>query len=373
MNHDLYPVEVTPSVSKQIVDAAKSGEIWKRLAWDDADSCNIRFDKADKYLYDPECFFTITFAETVPRGIHVLILFPETLEQVNTGKVRDVATINRIIDANLGKNPKHVQAVLCVGDTLYKVSGVTGRPYMHWAATLEYTTSRNPSRWQQTPILASTNGHFASTGLCPVFGQHKRESFVPRGCSKVYTPNGYVVWSLDTAAPVPAVRREALSKATVQDRAQRDMIPDHEMDQYQRRPVVATTTARKHDSTATTTTEDDQDRATDDDNTRSEDYSSINVVISELPTPRPFSQTHTSAAVLASGFFNLDADEAPSPVPSHDFAPPRAPEVMPRGDAMDIPMLPIYSAPQDSRARRAPASRPHRPEDSAQRLEDSAE
>jgi len=364
MNHDLYPVEVTPSVSKQIVDAAKSGEIWKRLAWDDADSCNIRFDKADKYLYDPECFFTITFAETVPRGIHVLILFPETLEQVNTGKVRDVAAINRIIDANLGKNPKHVQAVFCIGDTLYKVSGVTGRLYMHWAATLEYTTSRNPSRWQQTPILASTNRHFASTGLCPVFGQHKRESFVPKGCSKVYTPNGYVVWSLDTAAPVPAVRREALSKATVQDRAQREMIPDHEMDQYQRRPVVAT--ARKHESVATTTTEDDQDRATDDDNTRSEDYSSINVVISELPTPRPFSQTHTSAAVLASGFFNLDADEAPSPVPSHDFAPPRVPEVTPRGDAMDIPMLPIYSAPQDSRARRALVSRTPRLEDSVE-------
>lgn len=198
MNLDLYPVESTPNTSENILKGLdpQSGEVWLRLPYNDADSCKVAFDHAAKWTYEATYFFTITLAATVPRGVRLLLLFPDTRAVLDTSKVRDVAAINRVISANLGKDPKTTQAVLCVGDALYKVSGVSGRLYMHWAETLEYANGRTPTRWRNTPILASTDTHFGATGLYPVFGQHKRHSFIPRGCETFYTPAGFVVWSL---------------------------------------------------------------------------------------------------------------------------------------------------------------------------------
>lgn len=150
-----------------------------------------------------------------------------------------------------------------------------------------------------------------------------------------------------------------MNRATVMDRAQRDMIPDHEVPKYQRRaPLGVVTRTETATISATTTTEDDQA-------THSEDYDSLTVYIPELPTPRPFGHTTAASAVLASNFFSLDVDDAvcsSSPdtsrsltettIESHDFDHP--------GDA--IPMIrvaPVYSSPVDSQAQRT-RSRQHR-------------
>ena len=242
---------------------------------------------------------------------------------------------------------------------------------------MEYTASRNPSRWLQTPILASTNGHFKATGLFPIFGQHKLHSFIGRGCSVICAPRNYVVWSLDTKTPAPPVKCEAMSQASVSDRAQRDMIPDHEMHKYQPHLAQATT-----DDQSGTTTEDDQSRGQiSGAGTNSEDYDSITVFISELPTPRPFAPGTGASAVLSSGFFALDPDSESSPdvahgrpaAPAaavsshHDFSPSPPYHARAVTDAMtlhEIPMVPLYSSPKDSHARRT--ARPRRLEDSAE-------
>lgn len=369
----------TPSVSQHILTTIKTGDFYTHLPFHTDESCKVQFANAARHLYEKKYFFTITLATTIPRGVRLLLVFPERRVVLDTSEERDVASINRFIDTNLSRDPKTIQMVLCVGDSLYKVSGVTGRLYMHWAATLEYTSGRTPTRWKQAPILATTNGQFCCTGLFPVFGQEKFHSFIRKGCESITSPTGFVVWSLDGEAPKQAVEHEAVSKAMVADRAQRDMIPDHEMHKYQSR--VAASAGNQSETTSDT----EEPHGRGETSTASEDYDSVIVHVKELPTPRPFAPTQAVSLALTSGFFDLDADSAPSSSPDtasmrppsqsqrhNDFAlssvPSNGSNSRWHEDRDNVPMVPLFSPPKDSRATRtATAGRPNA------RVEDSSE
>jgi len=382
------PQDTTPSVSQHVVTIINSGHFYDYLPFDTEESCKVQFAHAAKFLYEQKYFFTITLASEIPRGVRLLLVFPANRAILDTSKERNVAAINAFIDANLGRDPKTHQMVLCVGDSLYKVSGVTGRLYLQWAAILEYTADRTPSRWRQTPVLATTNGHFKCTGLYPVFGQERNHSFIGRGRWKMYAPRGYVVWSLDCPRTAKAVQCEAMSKATVTDRGTRDMIPDHEMDKYQEAMTTITTAAATDGETSDTASDRDDHRAGEA-STASEDYDSATVIIKEMPTPRPFASTQTASLVLTSGFFDLDAESssspdvahsrhAPAPSPPYDFDVGATRYAQDRWNEQRdyIPMMavaPRFSAPKDSRTRRMGASATTTAGRPTARLEDSSE
>ena len=379
MDPNQYTAEATPSVSKHILDIVKSGGIWLRLQYDEADACKVQFAKASTRLYYKDFYFTMLLTKTVPRGVRLLFLFPETRVVLDTSKTRDLATINAVIDKNLGKDPKTTQAVLCVGDALYKVEGVTGRLYMQWAQKLEYVSGRNPNRWSDTPVLASTDRHFKTTGMFPVFGQNKLTSFIGQDCFTLYVPAKYIVWSLDTAKPVSSIEHEALMSATVSDRLQRDMIPDHEVHKYQRR-VIATSLDPQDSPRSDESGQEDRSRRRLDQSTTattgSEDYDSVTLLVSDLPTPRPFARTEAAASVLASGFFALDEpgpdDHTPSPIrqtSQYDLSyrdTPKDEEIASMIDSLNIPLVPLFSPPNDSLARRTAASRSQKTDGSAE-------
>jgi len=360
--------------SPKILEDIEKETIWTRLLYDDsaaADMCKVQFTKATIRVFQEDFFFTITLAKEVPRRTHILLLFPEERKVLDLTKTRDLHVINKFIDQYISKqqNTSMPQMVMVLGDTLYKVTGVTGRLYMQWADCVEYVSGRNPSRWMQTPLLASTNGHFKMTGLFPVFSQHRLESFVHPDCCTFYVPKGCVVWSLDTQLPDPPLEHEALPEAIAANRTQRDMIPDHELPKYQRRKPRAAATAATasitHDSESET---DGTPRLLTDGGTASDDYESVTVIISDLPTPRPFQPTQAATTVLNSSFFDLDP-ELPAPRIPADFRPSRTTS---QGDdrmeataapsaalnALNYPLLGLYSAPKDSTAFRQRPGKP---------------
>jgi hypothetical protein len=362
MDIDLGWREAPSKFSPQILEDIEKDTMWTRLQYDDsasADICKVQFAKAHTRVFQQDYFFTITLAQEVPRHTHILVLFPEHRKVVNLTKTRSLHEINTLIDQYMSKEKTLPQMVVVLGDTLYKVSGVTGRLYLQWAECVEYVSGRHPTRWHQTLLLASTNGHFKMTGLFPIFSQHRLESFVHPDCCTFYVPKSCVVWSLDTQAPSPPLDHEAMPAAVVADRAQRDMIPDHEVAKYQRRPRQPGTvaTAITHDSESET---DGTPRLVPDASTASEDYDSVTLVITELPTPRPFQPTQAAATVLSSGFFDLDP-ESPAPRTPSDFRPARktndtepAATISAAANALNHPLLGLYSAPKDSTAFRRP-------------------
>jgi hypothetical protein len=384
------PDATIPSVSAHVLDEIKSGAIWLRIPYSASEMCNVQFQNAETRVYDKQFFFTVTLASHVARGIQVVLLFPHTRFVLDLSKQRSVVKINELIKEHLGKDPTLPQMVLCLGDLLFKVTGVKGHLYLLWAETLEFVSGRLPTRWYQTPLLASTDGHFKTRGIFPMFGQHKMHSFIQPVSCKFVIPSRYVVWSLDTRPSPGPVPHEAVTSATVASHAQRDMIPDHELPKYQTKPSAV-------ESHRETSDDDDDDPSSHDGyhrrlrdvyaSTASEEYESATLVASELPTPRPFSQTKGATSVLASGFFDVDAESAEeatnrpalaaspsatlssSPRPS-DFDNPHAARrhYIRRSESMAIPLAPLYSPPKDSVARRkgTSASGLRRTEDSSE-------
>jgi hypothetical protein len=375
MDAQLYPCEDVPPVGQFIVDGIKSGSIWLHLQYHDSTAnniCKVQFGKSLTRVYQEDYFFTVTLAKEVPRNTQILLLFPATREVLDLSKTRNLHDINRYIDEHLGKDPKMAQLVLCLGSIMYKLDGVDGRLYLHWAEVLEYVSDRHPNRWMQTPLLASTDRHFKMTGLYPVFGQHMLQRFIHPDCSTFYVPRRYVVWSLDTVSPAPPLEHEAMQTATVVNRAQRDIIPDHEAAKYQRR--TGHIDSGKNDADTGSKKQIaiwSRARALDA-STTSEEYEPIVVTISELPTPRPFAQTNAVAAALNSGFFDVDdtSDSQSSPALSQatprpsswsaDFDTTRsvqAEEMKFLTSMLNTPLLGLYSSPKDSQAlRKTPKS-----------------
>jgi hypothetical protein len=377
MDATLYPSESIPPVGQFVLDGIASGSIWVHLQYHDSASaniCKVQFAKATTRIYQEDYFFTVTLARQIPRRTPMLLLFPVTRDVLDLSKTRSLEAINGYIDEHLGKDPKVAQMVVCLGGVMYKMDGITGRLYMQWAQILEYVSDRHPNRWSETPVFASTDGHFKMTGLFPVFGQHMLQRFIHPDCSTFYVPRGYVVWHLDKARPTRSLEHEAMHTATVENRAQRDMIPDHEVSKYQRRPPRAPEQAVTQEDIHSLHVQ--RARAVEA-STTSDDYEPIVVTISELPTPRPFAPTNAAASVLDSGFFDLDdtsdSQSSPSlssqatPRPSsysawQDFntsRPVHEEEMRSLTNMLNSPLLGLYSSPKDSQAlRKAPKSGP---------------
>ena len=158
MDLALYPSETTPSVSKHILDEIASGEIWLRLPYNDKDSCKVQFSQASMSLYQREYFFTITLAKEVPRRMRLLMLFPESRAVLDTAKIKDMASINKFIACHIGKEPKSIQAVLCVGDSLYKVIVYSS---VGCTLSLSLSASNCASAWGRSlasPIVCTCTG-----------------------------------------------------------------------------------------------------------------------------------------------------------------------------------------------------------------------
>jgi len=368
----LYPWEPIPSVSEHILKEIKSEAIWVRIQYAAEDICKVQFAKAETRVYRQDVFFTITLADEVPRNKRILLLFPEHKSVLDLSKTRDLADINQFIDKHASKDPKLPQLVMCLGDVLYKVEGVTGRIYLHWAQLIEHVAGRQPSRWEDAPLIASTDGHFVMTGLFPVYGQHKLQSFIHPGSLRFYLPKGFVAWSLDERIKVAKVEKEAMKAHTVVARAQRDMVPDHEMDKYTSRTYLPKRqgASRSVGERSETESETEQKAVGPGDSTVSEEYESVDVTINPEPTPRPWAPSDAVSAVLGSGFFDLDPTTQAAPPPSQPqparakaSSPPpprgtqhsrslRDDDLVELENYLNAPLLPLFSSPTDRKARK---------------------
>ncbi len=247
---NMFGRRYVPGVAQRLQGLVKDDGIWVELMqMDNVRDVDVSPTGVASNCYEPGNTYYIEITLQIPPKLCLILLFPDHEKHKQkvcyTDTYNSVPAINKVIGERMSANPQYAAQIAVVwGDHIYRVTGIKGHLYLHWAVQIQVVNSGETEvgKMESLPFLLVTNKHYGIRAVYPLFpgtdenGKTDTAHFIDRNEIVWGRQPGKSWLSRDTRAPVNMTREIAYRSKKEQEiwRA-RKVLPPSEREENRKR------------------------------------------------------------------------------------------------------------------------------------------